>query len=137
MVPMNFQQCWKAKLERPHFLKVRSDKKTVCEIIFGRDITTASLHSYFEQAYSDKGPSVSIQLINSFFIFNMYFKKSCVLLVLKYNICVFMVNIGFGGSYVLQLFFIKAKRAEFFFWILFFVHIFLFIFFSSSFSVTN
>ena len=30
MVPMNFQQCWKAKLERAHFFRVRSDRITVC-----------------------------------------------------------------------------------------------------------
>ena len=30
MVPMNFKQCCKAKLKRPHFLKVQSDKITVC-----------------------------------------------------------------------------------------------------------
>ena len=30
MVPMNFYQCWKAKLERPHFFKIQSGKITVC-----------------------------------------------------------------------------------------------------------
>ena len=30
MVPMNFYQCWKAKLEKPHFFKVQSGKITVC-----------------------------------------------------------------------------------------------------------
>ena len=30
MVPMNFEQCRKAKLERPHFFKVQSGKITVC-----------------------------------------------------------------------------------------------------------
>ena len=30
MVPMNFQQFWKAKLERLHFFKVQSSKITVC-----------------------------------------------------------------------------------------------------------
>ena len=29
MVPMNFYQCWKAKLERPHYFKVQSGKITV------------------------------------------------------------------------------------------------------------
>ena len=29
MVSMNFKQCWKAKLERPHFFKVQSGKITV------------------------------------------------------------------------------------------------------------
>ena len=28
---MNSQQCWKAKLERPHFFKVQSGKITVCK----------------------------------------------------------------------------------------------------------
>ena len=30
MVPMNFYQCWKAKLEKPHFFKVQSGKITLC-----------------------------------------------------------------------------------------------------------
>ena len=33
MVPMNFQQCWKAKLKKPHFFKVQSGKITVCELL--------------------------------------------------------------------------------------------------------
>ena len=30
-VPMNSYQCWKAELERAHFLKVQSGKTTVCK----------------------------------------------------------------------------------------------------------
>ena len=33
MVPMNFKQCWMAKLERPHFFKVQSDKITVWYVL--------------------------------------------------------------------------------------------------------
>ena len=33
MVPMNFQQCLKAKLKRPHFIKVQSGKITVWNLL--------------------------------------------------------------------------------------------------------
>ena len=40
LVPMNFQQCWKSKLERPHFIKVQSGKITVCaQSKCARDVT--------------------------------------------------------------------------------------------------
>ena len=38
MVPMNFLQCWKAKLERPHFFKVRSGKITVWSEYFCKSL---------------------------------------------------------------------------------------------------
>ena len=51
MVPMNFQQCWKAKLERAHFFKVQFDRITVCGcsllLLQQRICSTFSLYDSF------------------------------------------------------------------------------------------
>ena len=56
MVPMNFYQCWKAKLERPHFLKVQSGKITVwyayCVLVY-YDQSTFSFYKFL-RLYREK-----------------------------------------------------------------------------------